>query len=181
VWVVTETRSGIVPSADSLFLSRTLRPLHWSAVAGAGGGLAHFGVEFVGDSIYGATTGPTGRQSIAMPGRADLVASGAMLEALLVALPLASGFVDSVAILDVTLSSSSWDPGELAVIGEEDVAIDGGQRPCWVVALREEGRQALLWVDKTGGTTLRMQQQLPPDVGGQLDYLLKTDANSIAP
>jgi hypothetical protein len=104
-----------------------------------------------------------------------------MLDALLAALPLAPDFRDSVAILDVTLSSSAWYPGELAVIGEEDVAIDGAPRPSWVIALREGGRQALLWVEKATGTELRMQQLLPPGVGGQLDYLLKTDTSSIAP
>ena len=67
-WLLTEARTGVVPSAESLYVAADMRPLHWSSTLG----VARLGVEFVGDSIFGATTAPTGRQNIVLAGRPPL-------------------------------------------------------------------------------------------------------------
>jgi hypothetical protein len=176
-WLLTETRTGIVPAAESLFLARTLRPLHWSAVVGAG----HLAAEFVGDSIYGATSGPAGKHNIVMQREPDLLVSAAMVEAVLAALPLAMDFHDSVTVLDVSLAVSRTTPAEIAVVGEEDLQESNGARPCWVVALREDQRQALYWVEKASGITLQMQQPLPAHVGRRLDYRFIDESGGTSP
>jgi hypothetical protein len=84
-WLFVETRTGAVPSIESLYVAPNLKPIHWSSALGP----ARLGVEFVGDSIYGATTAPTGRRNIVLAGRPDLLVSGAMAEAFLPLLPLA--------------------------------------------------------------------------------------------
>jgi hypothetical protein len=170
-WLIVETRSGMVAAAESLFVSTGLRPLHWSATEG----VSRLGAEFVGDSIYAATSGPTGRQNIIMAGRSDLLVSTSMTEVVFGLLPLGIGFRDSLAVLDIRLTASTWVVGEVDVVGEEEIVVDGVLRPCWVVALRVSDRQALFWVDKTDGATLRLLQMLPQHTGRQLEYRVQEE------
>jgi hypothetical protein len=173
-WLLVETRSGSVPAAESLYLARDLRPLHWSSALG----LARLGVEFARDTIYGVTTSPLGRQNIVIAGRSDLLVSTAMTEAVLAALPLAVGYHDSTAVLDVSLTNSSWSGAELSVVGEEELLDAGTLRSSWVVALRREDRQALFWVEKSSRATLRVLHMLPPHVGRQLEYRIRSSPSA---
>src|SRR6185503_220281 len=72
-WLLLETRTfdtGGAPAVDSLFADfAALRPMHWSAIQGT----ARLGVEFRGDTAFGATSGPPGRRSIVA-----VIPSGAM-------------------------------------------------------------------------------------------------------
>lgn len=177
-WLLVETRSGAVPSVESLYVAPDLRPIHWSSALGA----ARLGAQFVRDSIYGATSSPVGRQNIVLLGRPDLLASSAMVEALLPLLPLAIGWTDSVGVLAVDLSSSVVLPAELMVIGEEDLFVDSMTvRPSWVVALRTEPRYVLFWIDKETGATLRVQHLLPVRGGAVLEYRLRPAAAALPP
>lgn len=177
-WLLVETRSGAVPSVESLYVAPDMRPIHWSSALGA----ARLGAQFVGDTIYGATSSPVGRQNIVVRGRPDLLASSAMVEALLPLLPLAVGWVDSVGVLAVDVASASVVPAELIVIGEEDLFVDSMPvRPSWVVALRTEPRYVLFWIDKETGATLRVQHWLYADRGAVLDYRLRPTAPSGPP
>jgi hypothetical protein len=173
-WLLTETRAGRVPSVESLYVAPDLHPIHWSSALGA----ARLGVEFVGDSIYGASTSPMGRRNIVLAGRPDLLVSGAMAEALLPLLPLTSTWTDSVGVLAADIVSSSIVPAELAVIGEENLAVDSTtQRPSWVVALRASApsRSVLYWIDKETGAALRIEQALPAHVGTLLEYRVRIE------
>jgi hypothetical protein len=174
-WLLVETRSGAVPSVESLYVARDMRPIHWSSALGA----ARLGAQFVGDSIYGATSSPVGRQNIVVRGRPDLLVSSMMVEALLPLLPLTVGWVDSVGVLAVDGGNTSVVPAELIVIGEEDLFVDSlPARSSWVVALRTEPRYVLFWIDKETGATLRVQHALYAARSAVLDYRLRPMAAS---
>lgn len=173
-WLLIETRTGVVASVESLYVAPDLHPRHWSSALGA----ARLGVEFVGDSIYGASTSPMGRRNIVLAGRPDLLVSGAMAEAFLPLLPLTSTWTDSAGILAADIASSAIMPGELAVIGEENLAVDSTtQRASWVVALRAgtASRSVLYWIDKETGAALRIEQPLPPHAGALLEYRVRLE------
>ena len=177
-WLLVESRTGIVPSAESLYVTGDMRPIHWVATLGA----SRLGVEFAGDSIFGATASPTGRHSLLLVGRPDLLVSLGMVEALLPLLPLDSAWADSAAVLSVDAASGAVMPAELAVVGVEDVESDAtSARPSWVIALRAEARSATLWVDRESGEVRRVQQPLPPHVGSMLEYRVKATPATAAP
>jgi hypothetical protein len=177
-WLLVETRTGLVPASESLFVAPDLRPLHWSSVLGT----ARLGAEFVGDSIYGASTMSAGKQNVVILGRPDLLVSGPMVELLVPLLPLWSSWADSVGVLGVDLVTNQVTPAELAVIGEEDVALDSSTvRHSWVVALRSGARHVLFWIDKDSGAALRVQQMLPPHAGGELEYRLRPESPTAPP
>ena len=167
VWLLIETRTGIVPGVESLFVAPDMRPVHWSSALGAG----RLSAEFAGDSIFGATTTPMGRRSLLLVGRPDLLVSLAMIEALVPMLPLAPAWSDSAAVLAVDAASGAVLPAELSVIAEEETRVDSvTMRPSWVVSVRAEEGSALFWVDKEGGDVLRVQQQVPAHVGRGMEY-----------
>jgi hypothetical protein len=179
-WLIVETRSGLVPAVESLYVGPDLRPLHWSSTLGS----ARLGAEFVGDSVYGAVTMGTSKQNIVVNGRPDLVVSGPMLEMLLPLLPLRADWVDSVGVLGADLVANQVTPAELAVIAEEELPVDSStSRPSWVIALRAGERHVLLWIDKETGAALRVRQPLPPHVGAELEYRLRRppDAGPVPP
>jgi hypothetical protein len=177
-WLLVETRTGIVPAVDSLYIGPDLRPLHWSSVLGT----ARLGAEFVGDSIYGAMTSPTGKQNIVAAGRPDLLVSGAMVEAILPLLPLTSTWTDSAGVLSVDLATTQVIAAELAVVGEEDLPLDSSAtRPTWVVALRAGEHSVVYWVDKASGALLRIQQPLRSHTGTDLEYRLRCETVGTSP
>ena len=174
-WLIVETRSGLVPAVESLYVDPDLRPLHWSSTLGA----ARLGAEFVGDSVYGATTMGMGKQNIVVNGRPDLVVSGPMLEALLPLLPLTVNWIDSVGVLGVDLVTNHVTPAELAVVGEEELPMDSSTvRRSWVIALRAGDRHVLVWIDKESGAALRVRQPLPSHVGTELEYRLRPPSDT---
>ncbi len=169
-WLLVETRTGVVPSAESLYVAPDMRPLHWSSSLGA----ARLGTAFVGDSIYGAVTGPRGKQNIVLAGRPDLLLSTPMISMLLPLLPLSRQWTDSAGVMAVDLASTTILPVELAVVAEEELVVDSTlSRPTWVVALRAGAHSALFWVDKDIPAVLRVQQPLPPHVGRLLEFRLR--------
>jgi hypothetical protein len=181
-WLFVETRTGVVPSIESLYVAPSLRPIHWSSALGA----ARLGVEFVGDSIYGASTAPGGRRNIVLAGRPDLLISGAMAEAFLPLLPLAPAWTDSVGIFAADASTSTILPAELVVVGEENLMVDSTmQRPAWVVALRwgteSVARSVLYWIDKETGAALRIEQPLPAHVGTLLQFRMHAETATPPP
>lgn len=166
-WRIVEMRSGIVPASETLYVSTGMRPLQWYAAQGA----ARIGVSFVGDTVFGAVSAPSGRQQVVIAGAPDLIVSQAMLEATMPLLPLSPDWSDSAGVLAVDMSGGSVVRAELTVIGEEDVRLDSlVARAVWVVALRAEMRTVLLWIDKETGEPLRVQQPLPTHVGTLLEY-----------
>lgn len=177
-WLLIETRTGVVPAAESLYLAPELRPIHWSSALGG----ARLGVEFVADSIYGATTSPMGRQNIVIAGRPDLLVSGAMVEMLIPLLPLTSTWTDSVGVFAVDAATSAVLLAELAVIGEENLMIDTvTTRPAWVVALRAGPWHVLYWLDKETGAALRVDHPLPAHAGTLLEYRMRSEVGAPAP
>lgn len=177
-WLLVETRGGQIAAAESLFLTRGFRSLHFSSALGA----ARLGAEFVGDSIYGAATTPAGKQNIVVLGRSGLLVSAPMVEAILPLLPLTNTWSDSVSVLSVDLGASQIIAAELAVVSEVDLQMGAPPpRAAWVVALRTGDRRVLYWVDKGDGTVLREQQALPSHVGMELEYRLRPDSASAPP
>jgi hypothetical protein len=171
-WLLVETRSGAVPASETLYVSPAMRPLQWNSVLGA----ARLGVTFVGDTVFGAVTAPTGRHSliIAAPGR--LLVSQTMAESLMPLLPLGVSWSDSTGVLAIDLGGGSVIASELSVIGEEQVQLDSlVARPMWVVALRSESRSVFLWVDRETGEVHRVQQPLPSHVGYLIEYRRRPD------
>lgn len=179
-WLLVETRTGLVPAAESLYLAPDFRPLHLSSSLG----LSRLGLEFVGDSIYGVATTPAGRQNVVAIGRTDLVVSESMLEVLLPLLPLTPTWSDSVGVLEVGAVSHTVWPGELAVIGEESVSTDSvAPRPSWVVGLRSGDRTVLYWMAKDSGETLLVRQTLPSglNAGRELEFRMRVAPAASAP
>lgn len=161
-WLIVETRTGAVPSAESLYVGPDFRPIQWSASLGS----ARLTVAFSRDSIFGGTTGPGGRQTIIEAGSPSLIVSMAMLETLLPLVPWTAYRSDSVDVLVVDHVSSSVIPSELAVIGEDSV----DARAAWIVVLRAPARSVLFWVDQETGALLRVLQLLPMNGASMLEY-----------
>ena len=172
-WVLVETRTGAVPAAESLYLTRSMRPLQLTGAVGQ----ARLTLAFGRDSIFGGTTGPAGRQTVILEGGSDLVVSTAMLEALFPLLHWTPYRVDSVKVLVVDHVSSAVVPAELAVIGEDSV----DARAAWVVALRAPARSVLFWVDQQTGALLRLQQPLPLNGASMLEYRLRANPGATPP
>jgi hypothetical protein len=180
VWLIVESRTGAVPSIDSLFVAPDVTPVHWSSTIGP----ARLALEFVGDTLYGASYVAGTRQNIVLNGRPDLLASGSMVETVLGLLPLTASWSDSAAALHVEATTARITPSELLVVSEDDVPTDSSTlRPAWVVALRSEGgnRQVMYWVDKETGAPLRVLQALPAHVGAMLEYRLLPTLTQVPP
>jgi hypothetical protein len=163
-WLLTETRTGIVPSIDSLFLAPDIRPIHWSAELGK----SRFGAEFSGDSIFGATVTPSARRSLILGSRPDMLVSTAMIETIAGLLPLTAEWSDSAAVLAVDAGDAIVFPAELAITGSETSATDTAG--VWILAVRTDRGQLQLWIEKSTGQAVRVEQALPPHVGGRLEF-----------
>lgn len=170
VWLLVETRTGIVPAVDTLFLASDMRPIHWSSDLGK----SRLGVEFTGDSLYGATVTPAARRSLILGGRPDLLVSTAMIETIVSLLPLSAGWSDSAAVLSVDAGDAVVVPVELAITGEEQRTVIGDTTMgAWVFAVKAERGEAQLWVDKLNGSVTRIEQSLPTHVGSRLEFRLR--------
>lgn len=174
-WVLVETRTGIVPAIETLYVTSDLKPLLWSSSLGA----ARLAIGFPGDSVYGASGSPGGRHNVVLAGAPKLIVSTTMVEALLPLLALTPAWSDSVAVLSVDQATSSVLPAILAVIGEEygpGEVVNGG---AWIVVLRAHALSVLFWVDKESGAVIRLQQPLPIHGATLLEYRRRAEA--IAP
>jgi hypothetical protein len=177
-WLITETRSGVVPSAESLFVTGDLRPLHWSAAQGP----ARLAAEFVGDSIYGAVSSPMMRQNLVTGSRRDLVVNSAYADVLLAVLPLSAGWNDSATVMQLDAGTHQLVRADVAVIGEEELSGDSTTaRPVWVVALRSDSSHVLYWIDKSDGSIMRVLQQLPAHVGTDVEFRLRPASSAVPP
>lgn len=166
-WLVVETRTGMVPAQDSLYLAADMRPIHWSSELGK----SRLAVEFSGDSLFGATVTPAARLSLILGSRPDLLVSTAMIEALAALLPLAPGWSDSAAVLAVDAGGATVVPAELAVVAEEPSAIIGDTLGgTWVLAVRTDRGEFQLWVEKSSGQVSRSEQSVPSSVGSRLEF-----------
>jgi hypothetical protein len=159
-WLLVERRTGAVAAVESLYVSPDMRPLRWSASVGP----ATLAMVFARDSVFGATSGPGGRQSILAPVAPKTIISVAMLEAILPMLPLTPYFTDTVSIMSVGQSSVATATAELAVIGEEE----GTGR--WIMVLRAPAQTLILWVEKASGRVMRTQQPLPLHTASLLEF-----------
>lgn len=169
-WLIAQTRSGSVPATDTLYLSYVdLRPLHWSSVIG---GRSRLALEFTPDSIYGATSGPSGNQNIQLADPLDLLAGAPMTELVLQLMPHSVGRVDSVSVLQVDLGASRIVPGALTVDGEQDVNTPQGPVHCWVVSLSTPLAAAHYWVAENNPVVVQIRQDLPGMPGAALEQKL---------
>jgi len=176
-WLLVETRTGLVPAAESLYVSADLRPLHWYSDLGR----ARLGVEFVGDTVFGAMSSPAIKHSLVLPIRPDLLVSQAMVEMILALLPLTPQWTDSASVLSVDMSGGIVIPAEISVIGEEELLVDSAlTRPSWVITLRADRQNVLFWVDKESGEVNRVQQPLPLHIGSLLEYRIRREAAPVS-
>jgi hypothetical protein len=172
-WVLVESRTGVVPAVETLYVTPAMHPLLWNSVLGH----ARLGATFVGDTVIGATSTPAGRQNLIVAARSDLLVSQSMVEMLLPLLPLTAQWSDSASVLAVDAGAGTVIPVELAVVAEENVLVDSiTERPSWVVAMRAETKTILFWVDKESGDVHRTQQPLPAHTGSLLEYRRRPDA-----
>ena len=159
-WLLIETRTGAVVAVESRYVAQDMRAMRWSATQGS----ATLAMVFARDSVFGATSGPGGRQSVVAPVPPKLIVSTGMLEALLPLLPLTSEWRDSVSVLAVSQASTSAVPAELAVVGSDEATGD------WIVALRAPTHTLLLWVSRASGRVVRTQQPVPLHTASVLEY-----------
>jgi hypothetical protein len=165
-WLLLEVRSmDALPTVDSLFVDPVgLRPMHWSSTLGQ----ARLAVEFRGDTVYGATSAPTGRRSIVTTIPRGTFVNGAMLDAALRLLPLSSAWEDSASTLSITLGGNSVVPTRLSVIGEDQIRVPAGTFDCWVVAVHADVSRGLYWVTKRDPMVVRSVLDVPSLGGAQL-------------
>ncbi len=174
-WLLIETRSGIVPSIDSLFLAADIRPIHWSSELGK----SRFGAEFSSDSIFGVTVTPSARRSLILGSRPDLLVSTAMIETIAALLPLTAEWSDSAAVLAVDAGDAIVIPAELAITGSDvSTTYTTG---AWIMAVRTERGQLQLWIEKSTGQAVRVEQALPTHVGTRLEYRSRMPAGAAPP
>ena len=159
-WLLVERRTGAVVAVESLYVTPDMRPLRWSGSVGP----ATLAMVFARDSVFGATSGPGGRQSVLAPVAPKTVISVAMLEALLPMLALTPFFSDSVSIMSVGQASAASVAAELVVLGEEEGT---GH---WIMALRAPAETLILWVEKASGRLVRSQQPLPLHTASLLEF-----------
>jgi hypothetical protein len=165
-WLLVETRLGDgVNSMDSLFAGLTdLHPIHWSSsLAGA-----RLSAEFRGDTVFVATSAPSGRRSAVVSIRYGTIVSGSMLEAALRVLPLQNAWEDSTSTLSISLANSAVIPTRLSVIGEDRVRVPAGTYDCWVVAVHADVGRGLYWVSKQNPIVVRSAIDVPSMGGAQL-------------
>lgn len=174
-WLLLETRTGIVPAVDSLFLAIDMRPLHWSSELGK----SRLGVEFSGDSIYGVAVTPAARRNLILGSRPDLLVSTAMIEVLAGLLPLTFDWSDSAAVLSVDAGDARLIPVELAVAGMQPG--DSTSIGAWIMAVRSERAQLLLWIDMGTGEVFRVEHTVPGHVGTRLEYRVRRPTPVLPP
>ena len=174
-WLLVETRTGVVPSAESLYLAPDLRPIHWASAQGR----AKLSVEFVGDSLFGATTTPGGKHNLILGGRPDLVVSLAMAEVLAPLLPLTASWSDSTAVLAVDAASATVIPAELYVESAQDAPDSTGRVHNALVGLRTESGSAFIRVQ--GEDIVEVIQLLPPHVGRVMEYRPRVVPQALPP
>ena len=165
-WLLVETKSGDgVNATDTLFAGLSdLHPIHWSSsLAGA-----RLAAEFRGDTVFGATSAPSGRRSMVLSIPAGTLVSGSMLEAALRVLPLQTAWEDSTSTLSISLSSNAVIPTRLSVIGEDRVRVPAGTYDCWVVAVHADPGRGLYWVTKQNPIVVRSAIDVPSMGGAQL-------------
>ena len=166
VWLMLETRTGAgIPATDSLIAdTASLQPIHWNSTVGQ----ARLGIEFRGDTAFGATTAPAGRRSIVAPMPAGTIVSSAMLETMLRLLPLQPGWRDSTTTLSVLLGATALLPTQLSVIGEDRVQVPAGSFDCWVVSVRAASAHGLYWVTKSDPIVVRSAVDVPSLGGAEM-------------
>ena len=165
-WLLLEARSGDgIPAADSLFAGIVdLHPIHWSSTLGG----ARLAAEFRGDTVFGATSAPSGRRSMVAAVPNGTLVSGPMLETVLRLLPLQTGWEDSTGTLSVSLSGNSVLPTRLSVVSEDRVRVPAGTFDCWVVAVHADPGRGLYWVTKSDPIVVRTALDVPTLGGAQL-------------
>jgi hypothetical protein len=165
-WLLLETRSGDgIPAADSLLAGIVdLHPIHWSSTLGG----ARLAAEFRGDTVYGATSAPSGRRSMVATVPSGTLISSSMLETVLRLLPLQTGWEDSTGTLSISLNGNSVVPTRLSVVSEESVRVPAGTFDCWVVAVHADPGRGLYWVTKRDPIVVRSVLDVPTLGGAQL-------------
>jgi hypothetical protein len=165
-WLLLDTRSTDgVAATDTLFADPVgLRPIHWSSTLGH----ARLGIEFRGDTAFGATSAPPGRRSIVAAVPSGTFVNAAMLESALRLLPLNTAWEDSATTLSVTLSGNVVVPTRLTVIGEDRIQVPAGTFDCWVVAVHADVSRGLYWVTKRDPMVVRSVLDVPSLGGAQL-------------
>jgi hypothetical protein len=166
-WLLLETRSGDgIPASDSLITDAlSLHPVHWSSTLGS----ARIGIEFRGDSAYGALSAPATRRSIIVSLPPGTLVSAPMLETELRLLPLGPTWDDSTNTLVVTLGTTTTLPTRISVIGEDHVRVPAGEFDCWVVSVHAgDVARGLYWVTKRDPIVVRSSLDVPTMGGAQL-------------
>jgi hypothetical protein len=165
-WLLLETRSGDgIPATDSLFAGIVdLHPIHWSSTLGG----ARLAAEFRGDTVFGATSAPSGRRSIVAAIPNGTMISSAMLETVLRLLPFQTGWEDSTGTLSISLNGNVVLPTRLTVVGEDRVRVPAGTFDCWVVGVHADPGRGLYWVTKTDPIVVRSVLDVPAMGGAQL-------------
>lgn len=172
-WLLVESRSGAVNSLDSILLTPDLRPLRWRSVVGA----AVLDLAFSADSLNGSVRVGAAASPLALVIPPDLVISASTLELIAAVLPLQEAWMDSANALTIDLGGAAVRPAELAVsgIGLDSVVVvpQLPARPCWLLSMRSNAHESLLWVDRETADVLRVQTSLPSHVGTVLQYRIR--------
>jgi hypothetical protein len=166
-WLMLESReTNFSTDADSLYADLTgLHPMHW----GAKNGGMRVSAEFRGDSVYGATSAPTGRRSMVTTIPAGTFVNSAMLETVLRLFPLNSAWEDSAATLTGEFNTLATLRTRLSVIGEDHVTLPAGDFDCWVVAVHAgDTARGMYWVTKSDPIVVRSAIDVPSMGGAQL-------------
>ena len=179
-WLILEGRDGGgIGALDSLIVSRDrFVPLRWGAAIGQ----SRMAAAFTRDSVYGAAASPLGRRSLVGPAPAGVIASEGMLDGIMRLARLDEGWTADVMLLVADLTGTRLIPAKVLVEREEEIDVPAGTFASWVVSVRTENGEKLLWVSKDQRIVVKSSQMLAQLHGAVLDrVLLRVDDIRLIP
>lgn len=155
-WLIAESRSGTpVATTDSLYLHRgDLTPERWAATIGR----TQLAVSFTPDSMFAAVQYYQGRGSFATPIPPGALISAGMIDRMIELLPLSIGYRSAASLVQVAGATPRVVPAEIAVTGEESVALLDRAVDCWVVTLHAATVEKRYWVSKDSSRLVKTEQ-----------------------
>ena len=169
-WLVVDSQ-GEPPMRmyDSLYLSRdAMLPLRHRLRAGPNS----VALDFGRDSAKGTMTLPQGSGPVAAAYTPGTMVTGTMLEMYLRLLPLAPGYKGSLTLGALSPRGTQLAPVSVEVMGEESVTVPAGSFATYVVALKGQGSEQKIWVNKATKEVVKINAAFAQMPGAKIETVL---------
>jgi hypothetical protein len=104
--------------------------------------------------------------------RPGLIANSAQLELMLRLLPLRAGWRARADVLVPAGAGSGSVPVEIALTGEDKLAMQSGAVESWTASVRGQAGEQRLWIDKANRRVLKLTSTSPMAPGAQMEMVL---------